>query len=848
MKRKNLIATIAFFITFSSQGQVTLDYYLPPNSILNEEIPTPKSILGYEVGEWHVSHDKLVQYMYALAEASDRIEIEQYASSHENRPLLTLKISSAKNLQNLEKIRTDHLKLSDYKQSQNLDPDDMPLVTYLGYSVHGNEASGSNAALLVAYYLAAAENKEVEQWLDSTVILLDPSYNPDGLNRFAAWVNSRRGIHLVSDPNNMEQNEPWPQARTNHYWFDLNRDWLPVQHPESQGRVAQYHKWKPNVLTDHHEMGTNGTYFFQPGIPSRNNPLTPKNNIVLTEKIAAYHAKALDEIGSLYYSKESFDDFYIGKGSSFPDVNGGIGILFEQASARGHSQNSSNGKLTFPFAIKNHFTTSLSTLRASNILRIELLEHQRQFYADIPGMTDKLPLKAYVFQVSNDRSRLKAFLSILDTHQINVYKLNSAFREFDPKNSYIIPLKQNQFRMIQAAFETRTRFQDSLFYDVSAWTLPLAFDLKYKTIEGKDFSNSLIGKQVKADDLPQINTGFEPSTFAYAFHWLDAKASALLFDIQKLGLKSKVTTEPWTSNKGESFERGAIVIPVQNQNLSGTEIHQALIKLADTHSIPISSLETGSTSGYMLGSPKLKSIAPIKPVLLIGGGVNAYEAGEVWHLLDQRMGVALPMITQSRFNTIDLSKYNVLIMVGGSYGTLAQAKIKTWVQQGGRVIATKSAGKWASDAGLSKIKYHKIVKDSTKKFLRYNERAKVNGAQRIGGAIFETQLDLTHPLCFGYEDDLLPIFKRGLQIMELAKNPYSQPVHYTETPLLAGYISEKNLKKLPNTPAVGLSSFGKGLVISINDNPNFRGYWHGTHRLFLNALFFGGIVDSGSAQ
>ncbi|MEO9804845.1 MAG: M14 metallopeptidase family protein [Reichenbachiella sp.] len=848
MKRKTLLAAIAFFITNVSSGQVTLDYYLPSNSNFNQEIPTPKAVIGHEVGEWHVSHDKLVQYMYALAEASDRVEIEEYARSHENRPLLTLQISSAENILNLEQMRAEHLKLSDNKQSSDMDLTDLPLVVYLGYSIHGNEPSGSNAALLVAYYLAAAENNEVKQWLDNTIIVLDPSYNPDGLNRFATWVNSRRSKNLVSDPNNTEQNEPWPRARTNHYWFDLNRDWLPLQNPESQGRIANYHKWKPNVLTDHHEMGTNGTYFFQPGIPSRNNPLTPKNNFELTKRIAVYHTMALDEIGSLYYTEESFDDFYIGKGSSYPDVNGCVGILFEQASSRSHAQNSSNGILTFPFAIRNHFTTSLSTLDASNEMRVELLEHQRQFYANIPSNADNASIKAYLFNSPDDFSKLRAFLTLLKSHQIEVYKLGKNFDEFDKTDSFIIPMKQNQYRMIQAIFETRTQFRDSLFYDVSAWTLPLAFDIKYTEVKNKAFDLALIGQQVESNDLFQVNTGFEPSTYAYAFHWQDSQSPALLYDVQRLGIRAKATTEPWTSKGGELFERGSILIPVQNQKLSDSEIYQSLLRLGNKHRIGISNLESGNGSSYQLGSPKFKSLTQPKPILIVGSGVNAYEAGEVWHLLDQRIGVALPMITQEKFNTIDLSKYNTLIMVGGSYGTLAQAKIKTWVQQGGKIIATKSAGKWASDAGLSKVKYQKIEKDSTRKFLPYNERERINGAQKIGGAIFQTQLDLTHPLCFGFQDDLLPIFKRGLQLMELAKNPYSQPIHYTASPLLAGYISDENLEKIPNTPAVGLSAFGKGLIISMTDNPNFRGYWYGTNRLFLNALFFGGIIELGSAR
>ena len=299
MKKQPVVLSILLLISIISHAQVALDYYLLPNTTFDPSIPTPKSIIGHEVGEWHVSHDKLVQYMLAVAEASDRVEVEEYARSHENRPLLTLKISSPENIKNLEKIREEHIKISDFNQSQGLDLSAMPLVAYLGYSIHGNEASGSNAALLVAYYLAAAQGEEIENWLKNMVILLDPSYNPDGLNRFACWVNSKKSLNLVSDPNNIEQNEPWPGSRTNHYWFDLNRDWLPVQHPESKGRILQYHKWKPNVLTDHHEMGTDGTFFFQPGIPSRNNPLTPEKTYELTQKIADYHAAALHDIGSL---------------------------------------------------------------------------------------------------------------------------------------------------------------------------------------------------------------------------------------------------------------------------------------------------------------------------------------------------------------------------------------------------------------------------------------------------------------------------------------------------------------------------------------------------------------------
>ena len=235
---------------------------------------------------------------------------------------------------------------------------------------------------MLPYYLAASNEPETLEILDNSVILFDPCLNPDGLQRFANWVNSNKNLVPNPDNNDREFSEVWPGGRTNHYWFDLNRDWLPVQLPESQARVKTYSDWLPNIVTDHHEMGTNSTFFFQPGIPSRVNPLIPNLNQKLTEKVAKYHANFLDKIGSLYYSKENYDDLYFGKGSTYPDANGGIGILFEQGSSRGHIQNSQNGVLTFPFTIRNQLTTTLSTLKAASELRIELLSYMNDFYVN----------------------------------------------------------------------------------------------------------------------------------------------------------------------------------------------------------------------------------------------------------------------------------------------------------------------------------------------------------------------------------------------------------------------------------------------------------------------------------
>ncbi len=325
-----LFTILAFFLLgpHPGEGQVDLGYYLPMDVSYNPDIPTPESIFGFQVGEFHLRHDQLTAYMEALARTSDRVALEEYGRTYEQRPLLLMTITSARNLQNIDRIKQQHKTLSDPARALSVPVEDMPGVVWIGYSVHGNESSGSNAAPLVAYYLAAAEGPEVEALLNRTVILLDPCFNPDGLSRFAHWANMHRGKNQIADPNHREHQEVWPGGRTNHYWFDLNRDWLLLQHPESRGRVARFHEWMPNVLTDHHEMCTNRTFFFQPGIPSRNNPLTPEKTYELTSAIAQYHAEALDRTGALYYTQESYDDFYIGMGSTYPDLNGGIVILF----------------------------------------------------------------------------------------------------------------------------------------------------------------------------------------------------------------------------------------------------------------------------------------------------------------------------------------------------------------------------------------------------------------------------------------------------------------------------------------------------------------------------------------
>ena len=840
-------------------AQQPLTYYLPDIEYDNS-IPSPQDVLGYQIGEWHISHDQQYMYMKQLAAASPRVQLVEYARSYEHRPLVYLIITSEENQGNLEAIKKAHVALSD-GTTGNKNVSNMPVVLYQGFSIHGNEPSGGNAAPLVAYYLAAGKSAALDRLLKETVILLDPCYNPDGFHRFSTWANMHKNKNLTADGQDREYNESWPRGRTNHYWFDLNRDWLLVQHPESQGRIRVFHEWKPNVLTDHHEMGTNSTFFFMPGEPQRTNPITPSKNQDLTRKIGTYHAAALDKIGSLYYSEEGFDDFYYGKGSTYPDANGCIGILFEQASSRGHLQESVNGLLSFPFTIRNQITTALSTQKAGLEMREELLSFQQEFYKTAQKEAKEDSRKAFIFGDAKDVAKVEHLVEILQRHQIEVFQLGQRKeikgQLFEPGSAYVVPLEQNQYRLIRGIFETMTTFNDVIFYDVSSWTLPLAFNIPYATLDKKDFTAALKGKQVLASDDAYTASNTEKSDYAYLFNWSEYYAPKALNYLLEQGLRAKVATEPFKSS-GIPFDRGAILIPVANQEKSAEDIYALVKTAAEESSITIHKIETGHvTGGIDLGSSRFRPLERPRVLLLVGSGVSGYEAGEVWHLLDQRYDIEVVKTELGAFHRRDLSDYNSIVMVDGSYSEMLPSGIenlKDWVREGGTLITSKRAVSWANNAGLANISFKSSNKNqngkaSTRVERRpYGKLSRDAGERVIGGAIFEARLDLSHPIAYGFSREKLPVFKRGTMAMLPSKNAYATPSIYTSTPLISGYSSKDNIDKIRNTAAIIISGLGRGKVICFADNPNFRAFWFGTNKLFANALFFGSTISSSAVE
>lgn len=839
MKKIILYAYTTFCFSAIAQEELSLDYYLPQDISYDQSIPTPADILGHEVGEWHVTHDKLILYMQTLATASDRITLENRGETFEGRPILLLTVTSAENHQNIETIRKNHIALTE--EGNGTDVSKMPIIVYQGFSIHGNEPSGANAGLAYAYYLAAAQGPEIEETLNNMVILLDPAFNPDGLQRFAYWANTNKSINLVADNNEREYHEVWPGGRTNHYWFDMNRDWLPVQLPESRARIATFYKWLPNILTDHHEMGTNSTFFFQPGEPTRVHPLTPKINQELTAEIGTYHAKALDNIGSLYYSEEGYDDYYYGKGSTFPDVNGGIGILFEQASSRGHIQESENGLLTFPFTIRNQFTTALSTIAAAKNMREKIIDFQRNYFQDLKTETTTSKTKAIVFGDAKDGAKAWHLAEILKRHQIKVHELKEdatiAGKFYTKGNSYIIPMQQKNPRLINAMFEKRTTFTDSLFYDISAWTFPLAFNVDYTEL------NTLNNAGFEIKELEPINGAVSGQTnYAYLFEWNEYYTPKALQAILEKGLRAKVAKKPFTL-EGKTYDYGTIMVPVQNQDLNATELFTFLQKIAMQSRLKITAVGTGSTKGIDLGSRDFEAIKKQKVAMIVGEGVRSYDAGEIWHLFDTRYNIRLTKLDLSYLNRVDLSAYTAIILPS-FYGNPMDKKsldnLKQWVKDGGTLIGYKDVAEWFNKNEFMKLEFK--TDTLIAKNIAFDQKQDFKGAQVTGGAIFETKLDRSHPINFGYKNDNLALFRNTNVYIQPDKNSYNNPITYTNNPLLSGYISEENLALIKNSVPFQVQGLGKGKVIAFTDNTNFRAFWYGTNKLLMNAIFFSDIM------
>lgn len=847
ISRLLLLATLLGAFTCHAAGKPSSDY-LPADIELDPSIPTPESVIGFEVGDWHVRHDLLVNYMHALAQASDRVSLQVTGYTHEQRPLLLMTITAPDNRNKLEDWRQAHLEqvFEGKKLSQNA-----PLFLYMGYSVHGNEPSGSNASLLLAYYLAASKDPRVTELLADNVVLLDPSFNPDGLSRFAQWANMHKGKVLSDDPMHREHDEGWPNGRTNHYWFDLNRDWLMMVHPESQARIKQFQHWRPHILTDYHEMGSNSTFFFQPGVPSRKNPLTPDGNVTLTNALAEHYVKAFDQQNRLYFSQESFDDFYYGKGSTYPDAQGSIGILFEQASSRGHLQTTVNGPLPFAQTIQNQLTMSLALFDGALANKAAIIDYQHQFYRDTKALIKEDEYAGFLINEPLDSWRLEQAKWVLEQHNIKFITPSESVsvdgKQYKPQQTIVVPLDQPQYRLVSSLFSTQQSFVDNTFYDVSNWNLPLAFDLDYVPLSAREL------KRVEATKpYPKAVSSVVPQSdaYAFAFRWHHYQAPALLQQLLANGVNARAATKSFTAQtaQGEQvFLPGTIVIP---QGVPQPDNLMALLTDANQeYGLPVFSIKSGFTqAGIDVGS---RSMVPLRipKVLIVGGdGSSPYQVGEIWHYLDTQVAMPITLVEQSRLSRVNLDDYTHIVFASGRYDVddSLSEKIAGWVREGGTLVGQMSAVRLFSSEHWLDVDVSTsgdITDLFSQKNLAYGDRAAYEAQQLIAGAVYAVNVDISHPLFYGFDKPVLHMFKTNNMIVNSNQPSVVVPGRYAKEPLVAGYSADILAKEIGESVAVIAQPMGKGRVIGFTDNPQFRGFWYGTNKLMSNAIFMADIID-----
>ena len=835
---KNLKLLLVFVLI--SNIITSQNYFLENYKPFNNSILSPEEFLGYEIGFQHTRHDQIVSYLTYLSTVSNKADLINYGKTHEGRNLVILTITSESNLNNLDDIQKEHLQYTIPGNSVTLNKD-LPIIINLGYGVHGNEPSSSEAAMLTAYTLVASMNKKIEKFRQHSVVFIDPTINPDGRDRHTQWANQNKSINLVADQYDSEHNEAWPRGRTNHYWFDLNRDWLLAVNPESRNKLKWFHNWYPNVVTDFHEMGTNSNYFFEPMKTNASvNPLIPEENYnVLSPKFAEYYVKALDSIGSFYYTKESFDETYPGYGSSYPDVQGALAILFEQASSRGHLQETNYGTISFGFTIRNQYLSSIATVEAAVDNKEMLRDYQKRFFDSSLKEFKDDKVKAYEFGDFYDQNRNKAFIDKLLIHNVKVY---------ESKGKYIVPVNQTQSRMVKNFFETYDKYVDSVFYDASAWSMSNFYNMKSKKL--KNFN---IESEVLSTNNLVKNVKVNKSEYSYILDWDDYNSVATLNYLQKNNLITYSAFKPFSVKVNETsgiknFNYGSILIPVSKQKMSSEKLYKIIKTAQEKFNVPIYNSKSGfSIKGIDLGSNNFRINKPVKVGLLVGEGVNSYEAGEVWHLMDTRIHMPLSKIRLSQFSRVPLDNYTSLIIVSGSYNQLTKTdieKINNWVKKGNTLITIAKGSSWAIEKELVKESLLEPSNDSIFSRKNYVSAAENIGRERIGGAILKVDIDLTHPLAFGYRDSSIPVYKNNNVFINKTKDHYSSVGVYSKDPHIDGYISEKNLKNnFKNTASLIVSRLGSGRVVMFADNPNFRGSWYGTNKLFLNAIFFGNNIN-----
>lgn len=828
---------------------------------LNAQLKSPDDFLGYKIGSRYTPHWKIVNYFQQVAaNAASAVKLEQYGQTNEGRPLLLAFVSSAANMAKLEQIRMNNMRLANLAKDKMAPVEESaPAIVWLSYNVHGNETSSSEAAMMTLWALVDPSNSQTKEWLKNTVVIIDPCINPDGRDRYVNWFTSVVGKNANPAVVSREHNEPWPGGRTNHYNFDLNRDWAWQTQTESQQRIKVYQQWMPYVHVDFHEQFFNNPYYFAPAAQPYHEVITQwqKDFQVM---IGKNHAKYFDANGWLYFTKEVFDLLYPSYGDTYPTYNGAIGMTYEQGghSAGGSAVITNEGDtLTLLDRATHHFTTSMSTIEVASNNASRLVKEFRKYFNDAVS-TGVGEYKSYLVKYSEaGRQRMNALMDLLDKNGIqyevmsgSTRGLTNGYRYFTGKdelfggeqNDIIVHSQQPRSAMVKVLFEPRTKLVDSATYDITAWSLPYVYGLE--TYGSKTKLEFGFGKKA----APVVNAVTD--AYGYIIRWQGVQSAKALGQLLQKGIRMRFSEAPFTVN-GQEFARGSLIILKKGNERFGNSLASIVNQVCNTNNVEVKSITTGFVDkGFDFGSEKVHVLAAPKVALLTGDGVNSNAAGEVWYFFEQALDYPLTLINVNDADNMKLSDYNVIVLTSGNYSFLNDKsgadKLKEWISNGGRLITIEGAVNrmtkldWALKLKKSD---DSAEKDSNKNdysnLHKYEDRERDFLKGFIPGTIFKVELDNSHPLAYGYPDFYYTLKQDDNMYEFLKDGGWNVGVIKTESQV-AGFVGSKLKEKLKDGMLFGVQPVGQGQVVYLADNVLFRNFWENGKLMFCNAVFMVG--------
>lgn len=822
------------------------------------QIPTPDQFLGYPLGSQFTPHYRVLDYFRQVAATAKNVKVEQYGTTYEGRPLITATVASPANFSRLEEIRQRSLDMSMAKGGQS---GDQPVIVWLSYNVHGNEAVSTEAAMKTLYELVNNGNAQTQQWLQNTVVVIDPCLNPDGRERYVNFYNAVRGAQPDVNRYSREHNEPWPGGRPNHYYFDLNRDWAWQTQRESQQRVTRYNQWMPQLHVDFHEQEIEAPYYFAPAAEPFHDAITPWQREVQV-MIGKNNAKYFDQEGWLYFTKERFDLFYPSYGDTYPMYNGAIGMTYEQGGSgrAGVAVLKRDGDtLTLTDRIAHHFTTGMSTIEVASQQAGRILKEYVQYF-ETAKKDPQGGYKSYVIKSGGNPEKLNSLADLLRKNNIAFgYGANignaSGFNYFTgkteafsiSKEDLVINAYQPRSNMLRVLFEPTSRLTDSVTYDITAWAMPYVYGLT---------SYAVKQPLTPAADAPAApaNTALAAQhPYAYLAQWNSMRDVKFLSALLKRGMKVRFTEAPFTSG-GKTFPAGTLVITRTGNNNNGVAFDSYITSQADKYKITLDAVATGFVEkGMDFGSDKIRYIKAPKVMLVTGDDVSSLGVGEIWHFFEQQLEYPITVVNERNLNNVKWDQIDVLILADGEYKTLtekaAAERLKEWISKGGKLIALETAAEQVSEAEwgikLKKDKEeavpekNKPLEDSYDALKPYANRERESVRQFIPGAIFKVQLDTTHPLAFGYPGVYYTL-KQDSRLYEFIDNGGWNVGVLKKDNYLSGFVGADTRNRLKDGLLFGVKEIGNGSVVILADNPLFRSFWENGKLMFSNAVFLVG--------